>query len=149
MKTLILLVLSAALCLGQNTTGQKPTMMFLQINATVTASTTTYFTFGNSATSATESFRQIPMAYGCSARRLTVGIAGTQSATGSLVVILRKAGASTPLVVTIAAGSLAGSYTDSTDNAPLATGDLIGIQVVNNATAATPAISGITMACYN
>lgn len=57
-----------------------------------------------------------------------------QPASGSLVFTLRKNGADTSIVITIAAGSAAGTYSDTSNTVSITAGDVITMQIVNNAT---------------
>lgn len=69
----------------------------------------------------------------------------SQPASGSLVATLFVNGAATSLVVTIAAGSAAGSFTNSTNQVSLSSGDTIRWNVQNNATSTSAAVTGILM----
>jgi|SRR5688572_8642752 len=77
--------------------------------------------------------------------RLAIRIGETQSATGSYVVTLYLNGSATALVVTIAAGSVANTYIDTTNSVTLNTGDTIRWQIVNNATVAAALLTSISM----
>lgn len=76
---------------------------------------------------------------------LTVRISSAQPATGSLVITLRINGASTAVVVTIPAGSAAGTYQDTTNSVALAANDLLSFMIVNNAGASSAAMQSITV----
>ena len=77
--------------------------------------------------------------------RLAVRIGETQSATGSYVVTLYINGSATALVVTIAAGSGAATYTDTINTVNLVAGDTIRWQIVNNASVAAALLTSVTM----
>ncbi len=67
-----------------------------------------------------------------------------QPATGSLVFTLRKNGIATALTLTIAAGGAGSTYSSNTSAIVFAAGDLIGMEIINNATSTSAAITGIT-----
>lgn len=73
-------------------------------------------------------------------RNLTIRIGSTQDASGSLVCTLRVNNADTALVVTIAAGSAAGNYSNTSTTVTLNDLDRVGWKIVNNATAASASI---------
>jgi Repeat of unknown function (DUF5907) len=94
-----------------------------------------------------EANSQSPMPTACTARNLFVWITGAQSSTGSLVITFRKAGASTALAVTIAAGASKGVYSDTTDTVALSAGDLVNYQVTDNATTGADPLTTISLEC--
>lgn len=108
---------------------------------TVGASTTTYAPIMGQATfNATEANRQIIMPFDGTASNLYVRITGAQSATGSMVVTVRKNGVATSLTCTIAAGSGTGTFSDTSNSFSFVAGDRITVQFVNNATATSTSI---------
>lgn len=147
MKKLILLTLTAALSAFAQNPRANRSMLAQSLNATVAASSTSYIAFGNPAFNAAEASRQTPVPFTCQAGQLYAITAGTQSATGSLVITVRKNAAATPVVITVPAGGVAGVYSDPTDRASFSPGDLLSIQFVNNATAISAAIVGISLGC--
>lgn len=116
-------------------------------NVPVAASTTAYQGCGHAGnfTVTAETTMGITIPYAATARNLCVSLYDTQSATGSLVVTLRKNGAATGLTVTIAAGSTLGVWRDTTNTVSFAAGDWYTWQVVNNASVASANIASISM----
>jgi hypothetical protein len=112
---------------------------------TVALSSTVYFMpQSNLSSAATESARSWYSNNTCTASRLLVQTTGTQSATGSLVITVRNAGASTSLAVTIAAGSAAGRFTNYLNTAAIAADSAVSIQAINNATVASTSLQQIS-----
>jgi hypothetical protein len=72
--------------------------------------------------------------------RITTG--GAQPGTGSLVFTLQKNGADTSIVITVAAGSAAGTFVDSVNTVSVVDGDDLCWKVVNNASGASAIITG-------
>lgn len=105
-------------------------------NSTIAPSSTQYAaligypttTLGN------EYFRLIPTPQNCNYSRFYFYISSTQSATGSLVITLRKNQVDTALAITIAAGSVAGTYSNTTNSVAFSAGDLTSVKIQNNAT---------------
>lgn len=118
------------------------TMVAGQPATTIAASTTSYGPiFGQTNFNGTEANRQMIMPFDGTASSLYVRTSGTQSATGSMVVTVRKNGAATTLTCTIAAGSGTGTFTDVSNSFSFVAGDRITVQFVNNATATSTTIS--------
>lgn len=119
--------------------------------STIGASSTAYgqFFFGNSFASA-EANRQGVMPYPCTIKYLYVRTSGPQSGTGNLVITIRKNGAATGLTLTIAAGAVAGTFTDlnGAHAFTVVAGDLLSIQFVNNATATSTPIFEVTCGTF-
>lgn len=109
--------------------------------AAMSASQTQYGSPNGSVKNATESNMQVPNPATGTLKQFTACISSAQPASGSVVFTLRKAGASTTQTVTFAASAAAGCTTDSTHTTASTQGDLLSVQVVNNATAATGNIS--------
>jgi hypothetical protein len=63
----------------------------------------------------------------------TIKTGATQPATGSLVLTVYKNASPTSLTITVAAGSAAGFFSDTSNSASVAVGDTLSIQAVNNA----------------
>jgi hypothetical protein len=93
-----------------------------------------YLTLTSFANTATENVASIAAESAMTFTKILVRTTTTQSATGSLVFTLRKNGVDTAIVLTIAAGSVAGTYS-ATGSVAFAQGDLISLKVRNNATA--------------
>ncbi|MCL4522639.1 MAG: hypothetical protein M1453_07765 [Acidobacteria bacterium] len=122
-----------------------PTIFFATGGAsvgTVGAGVTTYSNFtGGGGFNTTESNRLIAMPWAGTCKGFYVRILGSQPASGSLVATLRKNGVDQAVTITIAAGSAAGTFTDTTNSFTFAAGDEISIKFVNNASVASPSIS--------
>jgi hypothetical protein len=119
--------------------------------ATVAASTTAYYLPYAAATSAIESRVQFPVPFAGTVKNLFVWVStanNAQSATGSLVLTVRKNGAATGLTVTIPAGSTTTTVQSDTNPAhsfTVVAGDLLSLQVVNNATATSAGIASASV----
>ncbi|MFN9114040.1 MAG: hypothetical protein ACK5XN_28575, partial [Bacteroidota bacterium] len=70
---------------------------------------------------------------------------GNQPATGSLVYTIRKNGADTAFVLTVAAGSLSGVFSNTTSTLSVVAGDFIGFKITNNASTGSGAIIGVSI----
>ncbi len=70
---------------------------------------------------------------------------GNQPATGSLVYTIRKSGVDSAFVITVAAGSLSGVFSNTTSTLSVVAGDFIGIKITNNASTASGAIIGVSI----
>lgn len=104
--------------------------------AQVTASTTAFAPIGSTSNfNATENNRQGIIPRPALVSNLVIVTATAQSGTGSIVFTVRKNGVDTALTITIAAGTAAGTFTDSTNSVLFAANDLISLKAVNNATA--------------
>jgi hypothetical protein len=120
--------------------------MAVNQNATVALSGTTYCSFNYSGVNASESARILVIPYACTLKNFYVRMFSAQSATGSLVFTLRKNSADTSVVVTIAAGSAAGTEANSgATSATYAAGDDCAIKVVNNATVLSGTINNTSI----
>ena len=120
--------------------------MAVNQNATVVGSGTTYGSFILSGFNVAESARIFVVPYACTMRNFYVRIFAAQPATGSLVFTLRKNLADTSVVVTIAAGSAAGTEANSgATTATFAAGDDCSIKVVNNATGTSGTINNTSI----
>ena len=106
-------------------------------NSTIAASSTQYAALIGypTTTVGNEYMRLIPTPQNCNYSRFYFYISSTQSATGSLVITLRKNQVDTALAITIAAGSVAGTYSNTTNSVAFSAGDLTSIKIQNNATA--------------
>ena len=120
--------------------------MAVNQNATVVGSGTTYGSFILSGFNVAESARIFVVPYACTMRNFYVRIFAAQPATGSLVFTLRKNLADTSVVVTIAAGSAAGTEANSgATTATFVAGDDCAIKVVNNATATSGTVNNTSI----
>jgi hypothetical protein len=91
--------------------------------------------FTNITGSATEATRRLPMPNACTLSKFYFLMSTNQPASGSLVLTIRNNGADTSLVITVAAGSVGGTYSNTSNTATFAAGDLMSIRFNNNATA--------------
>ena len=116
-------------------------------NNAVALSTTNYYTFfgTNAAGTALEPPKQIPSPTAMTLSAFYFRTNSAQSGTGSLVINIRKGAANTGITITIAAGSATGTFTDLSNTASIAAGDLLSIQIINNATAASTQMNGWAM----
>jgi hypothetical protein len=127
------------------------TFMSWNNQATVAASTTAYYLPYAASTSAIESRVQFPVPFAGTVKNLFVWVStanNAQSATGSLVLTVRKNGAATGLTVTIPAGSTTTTVQSDTNPAhsfTVAAGDLLSLQVVNNATVTSAGIASCSV----
>jgi len=111
---------------------------------TIPASTTTYVAF-HSTSNAIEARRNEVFPVAGTIKNMYVLLSGTQNASGSIVLTMRKNGASQAVTVTIAAGSGSGVYSDTSNSFSVTAGDLVCIQVQNNATAASARIVSVVV----
>ena len=101
----------------------------------IAASTTSYYQPASAqADNTTENNRRYFVNNDCVAARLLVQTANTQSSSGSCIVSINKNGVATGISLTIAAGSVAGVFTDYVNSIAVSAGDYLTIKVVNNAT---------------
>lgn len=122
------------------------TSFIVGLNATtvVAAATTNYtaLTGGGYVNAANEFQRILSLPQTCSLSRWYVRTSATQPASGSLVITLRQNQVDTALAITIAAGSVAGTYSNTATSIAFSAGDLASVKVQNNAAAnSTPVIS--------
>lgn len=99
------------------------------------AATTSFTLVDGLSSASTENLRQNIMPNAGTFSNASIYSEG-QPATGSFVVTLRKNGADTAIVITIAAGSGAGKYYDNTNTVTFVQGDLISWRLANNASSA-------------
>ncbi len=122
------------------------TSFIVGLNATnvVAPATTNYtaITGGGYVNAANEFQRIVSIPQTCSLSRWYVRTSATQPASGSLVITLRKNQVDTALAITIAAGSVAGTYSNTATSIAFSAADLSSVKVQNNAAAnSTPVIS--------
>jgi len=108
-----------------------------------TAGSTSYWWSGGAGGTTAESQLRTPFPDACTCSKLYARITNTQSATGSLVISLFKNGTVSALVLTIAANSAAGTYSNTTNSVTFAAGDGYAVEIKNNATATSAPISGL------
>jgi hypothetical protein len=112
--------------------------------AGLTANQVTFGNFTNIAGSAAEATRRLPMPNACTLSNFYLLTSTNQSATGSLVLTIRKNGADTALVITVASGSVAGTYSNTINNATFVAGDLMAIRFNNNANAGSAGLGAFS-----
>jgi hypothetical protein len=94
--------------------------------------------YGNIAGSTAESQVRLPLSSACTISDLYVRTTATMNALASLAVTLFKNGSSTALTLTIAGGSVAGTYSNTANSVTFAAGDgwVLGFTNAGSATAA-------------
>lgn len=101
---------------------------------TVGASSTGYFSWNSTTNSGIENQRQWYIGRAATVRNFYILTNNAQPASGALVLTLRKNGSDQSVTITIAAGSAAGSFSDTSNSFQVAAGDLLTIKAVNSAT---------------
>ncbi len=91
-----------------------------------------------------ENTRRVIMPVACTMSKFYTVSGSTQPATGSLTLTIRKNIADTILVITIAAGSIAGIYSNTSSIVSFAAGDAMAIKFVNNATSTSASIISVS-----
>ena len=104
-----------------------------------------YLGFSDNIVSTTETLRRTFLPNACTLKNFYIRTSGTQPATGSHVLTILKNGVDTSIVITIAAGSGSGKFSDTTNSESFAAGDEISIKAVNNATANSSIIVGYSI----
>ena len=99
-----------------------------------TSGATRYFGFSGLAVATSETTRRIIICNNVTVKNFYIYTSTAQPATGSHVLTVLKNGVATSITVTIASGSAAGLFSDTTNSESFAQGDAISIQAVNNAT---------------
>ena len=100
------------------------------------AGQSTFANFSN-VSGGTEPARRLPMPTACTLSNFYFLMSTNQPATGSLLLTIRKNSADTALVITVAAGSVAGAYSNTANSATFAAGDLMAIRFNNNASSSS------------
>jgi hypothetical protein len=98
--------------------------------------------YGNVAGSTAESQVRLPLSSACSISDLYVRTTATMNASASLAVTLFKNGSSTALTLTIAGGSVAGTYSNTANSVSFVAGDGWTLGYVNAGSATAAATSG-------
>ena len=111
---------------------------------TMGAGLQTFANFSNLVGSGTEAPRRLPMPTACTLSNFYFLMSSNQPGTGSLVLTIRKNGADTALVITVAAGSVAGNYANTSNTATFAAGDLMSIRFNNNASGSSGGIGAFS-----
>jgi hypothetical protein len=112
--------------------------------SSLTAGQTTYAGFENIGGLTNENLRRVIIPTACTISRFYTVTNSSQSATGSMTLTIRKNNADTVLVITIAAGSAAGIYSNTANTVSFAAGDAMAIKFVNNATATSASIISVS-----
>ena len=115
------------------------------VNNTGTSGAVRFFSFSANAVSATEAPREITVPIAIKVKYFYLNMTTSQPASGSHVITLRKNQTDTAITFTIAAGSGAGVFSDTTNSVSYAQGDTICIKAVNNATANSGQIGGVSL----
>lgn len=127
------------------------TLLTASWNNNIATGVTTYGGFNTNATFSTETARNATLK-ACTAQDFYVTTTSGQGAGGSLVLTVRKTtagtSASTNIVITIAAGSAAGVYSDTAHTQAYIDGDSIAVQVVNNHSGNSANMLGAALYCY-
>ena len=126
---------------------KKDTVTYGNVYAvTVGLSSTVYAAVSGLTTfNATESNRHFAVPVAGTLKNLYVKMSGTQSATGTLVITMRNNATSSSVAVTVAnADGASPTKSDNANTLTVAAGDLLAIQLVNNATAASASIVSIS-----
>jgi hypothetical protein len=126
---------------------KKDTVTYGNVYAvTVGASTTVYAAVSGLTTfNATESNRHFAVPVAGTLKNLYVKMSGTQSATGTLVITMRNNATSSSVAVTVAnADGASPTKSDNTNTLAINAGDLLAIQLVNNATATSASVVSIS-----
>jgi hypothetical protein len=113
--------------------------------ATVALSSTVFGTLTGGTFSGTENARVTIMPQACTISRMYFSTSTAQPASGSLVLTLRKNNADTALVITIAAGSGANFFNDTTNSVSFTAGQYASIKFQNNATLISAQAGGIAL----
>ena len=109
---------------------------------TVGASSTVYAAISGLTTfNATESNRHFAVPVAGTIKNFYVKMSGTQSATGSLVITIRNNATSSSVTVTVTnADGASPTKSDNANSLSVSAGDLLAIQLVNNATATSASV---------
>lgn len=114
-------------------------------NTSVGAGGTQYLNVQGAGLSLAESIRVLMMPQDCTLSRLWFHTGTTQPGSGTLVITLRKNLADTALVITIASGAAANFYSNLVNSVAFTSGDRCSVKVVNNASAASASVVGISV----
>lgn len=104
---------------------------------------------GAGAAAASSTTTQEIISFGCTAQNMSLATGSTQSGTGSFVVTLfdNTANAATSLVITVAAGATAGTFSDNVHTPSLITNHFYSYQLKNNASATAASLLGVGFQC--
>ena len=127
------------------------------MNTTVSASTTGYASLNGSSFNSTLANRAIVIPSSGTLKNLFILASGTQPASGNLVVTLMISSdidtvADTTLLVTISAGTAAGTgtiYSNTIDGITVNAGDIVVVKYVNNATSSSLTLRNVSLLMTN
>lgn len=122
------------------------------VTTTVASGATVYgCAFSGSSLSASEGTRRNMSSMNGVLKCFYVVTSTSQPGTGSLVCTLRRNTSNTSMVVTIAAGSAAGVFSDTVNTQDVngLTGAVFGVMMVNNASSTSAALIGGSFYLYN
>lgn len=120
--------------------GAGGSMFLIAGTATGLAAGTTRY--GGPGGTTSESQVRIPVVNACTISALYFRTTAIMPVNSSLAITIFKNGVATAVTRTIAAGTAAGTYSDTTNSATFAAGDGYGIEFKNTGTAAAAAVSG-------
>ncbi|HYF55017.1 MAG TPA: hypothetical protein VEA41_12230 [Salinarimonas sp.] len=122
------------------------TVLFTQLGqSTVLASTTTWASPGSTNFNGTDGNRKMPLPVGGTLKNLYVRTNNAQPGDAGITITLRKNGVAQSLAVTIAAGSAAGTFSDTTNTVTVVAGDYIDLQFANSSTNTSAQFLGVSM----
>ena len=122
---------------------KKDSLAYGNVYATIVGASSTVFAAisGLTTFNATESNRHFAVPVAGIVKNFYVKMSGTQSATGSLVITIRNNATSSAVTVTVTNGDGASpTKSDNTNTLTVAAGDLLAIQLINNATATSASV---------
>ena len=122
---------------------KKDSLAYGNVYATTVGASSTVFAAisGLTTFNATESNRHFAVPVAGIVKNFYVKMSGTQSATGSLVITIRNNATSSAVTVTVTNGDGASpTKSDNTNTLTVAAGDLLAIQLINNATATSASV---------
>ena len=115
------------------------------LGAGFSASATKYANPAGSGELGTETFARVVIPMAATVKNLYFRTTTTQSGTGSLVFTVLKNAVATAITVTVAASEAAGLKSDVANSVSFAAGDEISYQFVNNASATSATVRGISI----
>jgi hypothetical protein len=120
-------------------------MLFGNPNLSIGGSLTRHFSFSEGIASNSAINRYIPFIQDVTVSRLFITTITAQPSGGSSVFTIQKNGVDTGIVITIPAGSSAGSYSEIVTTASFNAGDNISIKWVNNSASTSCVVAGVSI----
>jgi hypothetical protein len=120
-------------------------MLFGNPNLSIGGSLTRHFSFSEGVASNSAINRYIPFIQDVTVSRLFITTITAQPSGGSSVFTIQKNGVDTGIVITIPAGSSAGSYSEIVTTASFNAGDNISIKWVNNSASTSCVVAGVSI----